>query len=231
MKQLLTLLITILLLPVTLSAQKEREIIPVNWKEIKEVAAKEPQRIKNLVLRLSADTPDTTLTPNERILAYYGQSYLTPDTEMEEGRKLDDLMNQGKYEECLAEAKELLKKNPVSLKALSNATFSVVGILKGTENPDENRRKEGQVYFKRMDAIFRTIASTGDGSEKRPFSVNAVSDEYLFMRYHLNLWQIGTQTLEGTCDVFDLNQKSEYYTSPKIYFDVTRVLEIESDLF
>ena len=94
----------------TLSAQKEREIIPVNWKEIKEVAAKEPQRIKNLVLRLSADTPDTTLTPNERILAYYGQSYLTPDTEMEEGRKLDDLMNQGKYEECLAEAKELLEK-------------------------------------------------------------------------------------------------------------------------
>lgn len=231
MKQLLTLLITILLLPVTLSAQKEREIIPVNWKEIKEVAAKEPQRIKNLVLRLSADTPDTTLTPNERILAYYGQSYLTPDTEMEEGRKLDDLMNHGKYEECLAEAKELLKKNPVSLKALSNATFSVVGILKGTENPDENRRKEGQVYFKRMDAIFRTIASTGDGSEKCPFSVNAVSDEYLFMRYHLNLWQIETQVLKGKCDVFDLNQKSEYYTSPQIYFDITRVLEIESDLF
>ncbi len=231
MKHLLTLLITVLLLPTTIRAQKEREIIPVNWKEIKEVAVKEPQRIKNLVSRLSAEETDTTMTKNERILAYYGQSYLTPDTETGKGRNLDELMNQGKFEECLAEAKELLKTNPVSLKALSNATFSIVSILRGSDNPDENRRKEGQVYFKRMEAIFNTISATGDGSEKHPFSVNAVSDEYLFMRYHLNLWQIGTQVLEGTCDVFDLNQKSEYYTSPKIYFDVTRVLEIESDLF
>ena len=231
MKQLLTLLLTLIFLPMTIHAQKEREIIPVNWKEIKEVAAKEPQKIKELVSRLSADETDTTMTKNERILAYFGQSYLTPDTEMGKGRELDDLMNQGKFEECLAGAKELLKKNPVSLKALSNATFSIVSILRGTDNPDENRRKEGQVYFKRMEAIFNTIATTGDGSEKHPFSVNAVSDEYLFMRYHLNLWQIGKQVLDGKCDVFDLNQKSEYYTSPKIYFDITRVLEIESDLF
>ena len=231
MKQLLTLLVAVLLLPTALYAQKEREIIPVNWKEIKEVAVKEPQKIKELVSRLSADETDTTMTKNERILAYFGQSYLTPDTEMGKGRDLDELMNQGKFEECLAGAKELLKTNPVSLKALSNATFSIVSILKNTENPDENRRKEGQVYFNRMYVIFSTIATTGDGSEKNPFSVNAVSDEYLFMRYYLNIWQIGKQVLEGKCDVFDLNQKSEYYTSPKIYFDITRVLEIESDLF
>ena len=231
MKQLLTLLVAVLLLPTALYAQKEREIIPVNWKEIKEVAVKEPQKIKELVARLSADEADTTMTKNERILAYYGQSYLTPNTELNEGHDLDELMNQGKFEECLAGAKELLKKNPVSLKALSNATFSIVSILKNTENPDENRRKEGQVYFNRMYVIFSTIATTGDGSEKNPFSVNAVSDEYLFMRYYLNIWQIGKQVLEGKCDVFDLNQKSEYYTIPKIYFDVTRVLEIETDLF
>ena len=45
------------------------------------------------------------------------------------------------------------------------------------------------------------------------------------MRYYLDLWEYGTQSLEGMCDVFELSETSKYYQEPKIYFDATLPLE------
>ncbi|MBR6981026.1 MAG: DUF4919 domain-containing protein [Prevotella sp.] len=231
MRQISLLLVILFYLPLSTFAQGEREIIPVNWKEVKEVAEKDPQRIKSLVARLSANEIDTTMTWNERILAYYGQSYLTPNTEMGEGRELDKLLKERKYEECLSGAKELLKKNPVSLKALRNAVFSITLMLRDSTNHHDVSREEGQVYFNRMSRIFNTIAITGDGTQEKPFYVTAVSDEYFFMNLYLDIQETGNQYLSGTFDVFDLKETSKYYSRPKIYFEITRVLEIEAGLF
>jgi hypothetical protein len=232
MRQLLRIFVFLLMLPVAVNAQDEdREIIPVNWKEVKDVADKDPDKIRGLVARMSASKLDTTMTWNERILAYYGQSFLTPFTESDEGRNLDVLMGDGKYEECLEGAREQLKKNPVSLKALFNAAFAIAYILKDTTAQHCVSRNEGQVYYYRMQRIFNTIAITGDGTEEQPFYVTAVSDEYLFMHYYLEIWEFERQFMTSHCDGFDLKESSDYYSRPQLFFEITRVLEIERDRY
>ena len=231
MRQLLTIFALILFLPVYTHAQKERDFIPVDWKEIKKVAENDPQQINNLVARMASSEIDTTMTWNERILAYYGQSYLTPMTELIEGMTLDKLLKDGKYEECLSGAKELLKKNPVSLKALSNALYSMMYMLKDSTNHHGFSRDEAPTYYNRMHRILNTIAVTGDGSEERPFYVTAVSDEYLFMRHYLEIGKTKKQYFKGHFDVFELDETSKYYTHPTLYFDITRTLEIEKEMF
>ena len=221
-----------LLMPLTIQAQEEREIIPVDWKEVKKVAEKDPQRIKDLVARLSANQIDTTMTWQERILAFYGQSYLESNDDTGEGMMdLDKLMNEKKYEECLSAAKKVLNKNPLSLKALRHAAFSIGYMVKDSTHHYDVTIKEGQVDYNRMSRIFNTIASTGAGTEKLPFAVTAVSDEYLFMRYYLNIWEIERQSFTGKYDVFELKETSQYYTDKKMYFDISRIMEIERSMF
>ena len=191
-----------LLMPLTIQAQEEREIIPVDWKEVKKVAEQDPQRIKDLVTRLSANQIDTTMTWQERILAFYGQSYLESNDDTGEGMMdLDKLMNEKKYEECLSAAKKVLNKNPLSLKALRHAAFSI------------------------------GIATTGDGSKEHPFYVTSVSDEYMFMRYYLDLWEISKQYATDNCDIIELKETSKYYSQKLIYFEITRVMERWKSMF
>lgn len=220
-----------LLMPASIQAQGEREIIPVDWKEVQKVAEENPQQIKQLVARLSANEIDTTMTWKERILAYYGQSYLTPKTEIEAGLDLDKLLRENKYEECLAGAKELLKKNPVSLKALSNAIYATMYLYRDSTKQGVISRDEARAHYQRMHRILNTIAKTGDGTEEKPFYVTAVSDEYLFMRHYLEIQNRGKQYMTEKFDVFELEETSKYYSRPRLYFEITRVLEIEKSLF
>lgn len=231
MRHLLFVFVIFLLMPASIQAQGEREIIPVDWKEVQKVAEENPQQIKQLVSRLSANEIDTTMTWNERILAYYGQSYLTPKTEIEAGLDLDKLLKENKYEECLAGAKELLKKNPVSLKALSNALYATMYLLRDSTKQDVISRDEARAHYHRMHRILNTIAKTGDGTEEKPFYVTAVSDEYLFMRHYLEIQNRSKQYMTEKYDVFELEETSKYYSRPKLYFEITRVLEIEKSLF
>ena len=101
MKQLLTILTLILFLPVYTHAQEESDFIPVDWKEIKKVAENDPQKINDLVARMAASEIDTTMTWNERILAYYGLSFLKPFSGFSEGRKLNELFEEGKHSYCI----------------------------------------------------------------------------------------------------------------------------------
>ena len=47
------------------------------------------------------------------------------------------------------------------------------------------------------------------------------------MRHYLDIWEIKSQFLAGCCDGFELGEMSEYYTRPDIYFEITRVLQLE----
>lgn len=232
MRRILIMLVFFSFLPFSTYAQDEDETIPVDWKEVKKVAESDPQRLKDLVTRMAASETDTTMTWNERILAFYGQSFLTPFNGLSDGRKLDELFEEGKYEECLAEAKELLKKNPLSLEALSNAGLAVTVMLEDSVHHQGVTIDEGREYLSRMFLILATIARTGDGTEERPFSVTMVSDEYMFMHYYLDIWKIESQFLTSSgCDGFNLKETNENYQRKQIFFDVSRVLEIEREMF
>ena len=229
MKHLLLIIAAFLFLPVTTQAQYE--CIPVDWKAVKKVADTDPQRINDLVARMSASQIDTTMTWDERILAYYGQSFLTPFPGLTESKDLNDLMKEGKYEECLAGAKEQLKKNPVNLDALFKAGSAISMMVEDSTKQYNVTIDDAHEYFMRMYLILATIDHTGDGTEERPFSVTAVSDEYMFMRLYLDIWQIESQFLTNKqCDGFNLKETNENYSRKQIFFDISRVMEIERQL-
>ena len=85
--------------------------------------------------------------------------------------------------------------------------------------------------------LYNTIASTGRGTADEPFSVTCVGDEYSFINYYLNVWKIKGQSLVNIgldrmpCDIIHLGEKSEYWEEPDIYFDITRVLQLERQAF
>ena len=179
--------------------------------------------------RLSAPERDTTLTVQEKIVAFFGQSLLTNDSEEPKVFDMNEAYRAGRYAEALALAEEVLAINPVHAEALFKAAYAIAGML---ESGDESRtRDEGQLFYNRGIRAQGAIAWTGNGSEEHPFCVTKVSDEYCFMRYYLELWRYDAQRLVGTCDVFDLTESSEYYTAPQIWFDASRPLEITSALF
>ena len=85
--------------------------------------------------------------------------------------------------------------------------------------------------------LYNTIASTGRGTAEEPFSVTSVGDEYSFINYYLDIWKIKGQSLVNVgknkvpCDVIHLNEKSEYWEEPDIYFEISRVLQLERQAF
>lgn len=224
-----TLLLSLLLLFCGFAAHAQQEIFPVDWKEIRSIVKKDPERVRELVRRLSAPERDTTLTVQEKIVAFFGQSLLTNDSEEPKVHDMYEAYRAGRYAEALALAEEVLAINPVHAEALFMAAYAIAGML---ESGDESRtRDEGQLFYNRGIRALGAIAWTGNGSEEHPFCVTKVSDEYCFMRYYLELRRYDAQRLVGTCDVFDLTEGSEYYTAPQIWFDASRPLEITSALF
>ena len=210
---------------------QERKLMPVDWKKISNEVKDNPQRVKDLVMRLSATNLDTTLTYQDRILAFYGQSFLSNDEEDWLKTDMYKQKEQGLLKECLATAKKMLDINPLNLNALNTMGHVLYVMAKDSTQNSGVTLEDAKPYFKRAMRIYNTIAMTGDGSEDHPFYVTKVSDEYCFMHYYLNLWKFNSQTATSCCDVFDLGESSEYYDRPKIHFEITRVYELERMMF
>ena len=85
--------------------------------------------------------------------------------------------------------------------------------------------------------LYNTIASTGRGTAEEPFFVTSVPDEYSFINYYLDIWKIKGQSLVNVgknkvpCDIIHLNEKSEYWEKPDIYFETSRVFQLERQAF
>ena len=219
-------LILMLLISTSIFAQ-EREILPVNWKQIKEEVNKNPQKVKDLVTRLSATKLDTTLTYQDRILAFYGQSFLTNDEEESLKDQMYNLKKKGLLQSSLETAKKILAINPLNLEALNHAGQILYAMANDSTSNSGITKEDAKVYFNRAMRIFNTIAITGDGSSQHPFYVTKVSDEYCFMRFFLDLWEYKMQAATSCCDVITLKGSSKYYNQPQIHFEITRVYELE----
>lgn len=209
------------------AAQQKKEFIPVDWEFIKKEATENPERIKELVARFSATRIENPLTDMEKILAFYGQSYLTNDSDTDpQVFEMYELRRAGKKEECLALTRKMLEINPLNLDALTTASSILYSLAKDTTSLNE-----ANDYHLRSRFIFWTMLMTGDGSAEHPFHVTKISDEYNFMRHYLNIWKIKMQELSGNCDIITLDGSSSLYDRPQIYFDVTRVRELSSSRY
>lgn len=207
----------------------QRDIIAMDWSAIKEIVKEDPDEVKDLVVRLSAPQLDTTLTYEDRIIAFYGQSLLSDGREAALVVEVSKLFSKTDYQNALVKAREALAINPLNIRALERAGMCIAELI---ESGDTSYSKdEAKQFFSRAMRLYNTIAMTGLGNEEYPFCVTSVDDEYEFMRNYLELYEYEEQALVGICDVFTLKETSEYYSEKKIYFDATRPLEMLSKSF
>ena len=210
------------------TAQYQYQIHPVDWKELKTLVKEEPERVRELVRRISTPQRDTTLTYPDQIIAYFGQSLLTNDSEERLVHAMDQAYSEENYAEALAQAEK-------EMQAMGDEYVSIraaYAIANMREAGDESHaHEEGQGYYSRAIRLLDTIAATGYGSEEHPFHVTKIADEYLFMGHYLELDAFGRQSLVDCCDVFELGKGNRLYPDSVIYFDATRVLELEAAMF
>jgi tetratricopeptide (TPR) repeat protein len=209
--------------------EKTREIFPVDWKKLKKIVKKDSDAVKEAVNRLSEVESDPSLTYQDRILAFYGQALLTNGREQSLADDASRLFSQKDYVNALGKAKEALEINPLNLTALEKAGAAIVMLIE--QGDTSFTSDDAMYYFNVAMRIFNTIAATGYGSEEHPFCITSVADEYVFMRNYLEIYRIKQQALVGVCDVFILEETSQYYSEQKIYFDATLPLERLQDLF
>ena len=228
MKKVLLILFLVFFAIIAKAQSHTAPIIPVDWKMIETEVKNHPEAVKALVERMCREKLDTTLTYKDRILAFYGQSYLSNDEEEDDVRELYKLYNANKTQKSISLAHKILEKNPLNMDAINTLYQTISKELDGNPKSQYTQR-DLELYGNRMMRIMNTIAVTGDGSEKHPFYVTKVSDEYNFMRYYLDIWEYKMQMVtKGGCDMFQLKEKSQYFNQMEIFFECTRVFELEN---
>lgn len=221
-------ILSFLLFSFSLVSYAQREIVPVNWEEIKKVVAESPDSVKTLVTRTIQK--DTTLSIHEFILAFYGQSIISKGKESELVFDCLGLFSGGDYKEALLKAREALAINPLSIKALEVAGMSILILIKSGD--PSYSADEANDYYVRESALLYTISRTGDGSKEHPFYVTSLPDEYVFMTSGLGVKKIiGQSSYDFRYDIFTLGKKSKNYSKKEVWFDVSRHFEYLHERF
>lgn len=219
----------LLLLPLAVSAQTDKTFISVNWDKIKAEVNVNPQHVQQLVDILINVDADTTLTAEDKILAVYGRTYLNNGRDMFMELDMSKARNEGKFDVAATLADKVLASNPLNTNAIVSKIYHFRKL--STTEPDKSWMLSDslKVYSVRLSRILDTIFMTGDGSKEHPFSVTTVGDEYNFLYFFLGLLEVNSQMLIDKCDRLVLGKTNDVYSSPEIYFDITRVLEIERE--
>ena len=219
----------LLLLPLAVSAQTDKTFMSVNWDKIKAEVNVNPQHIQQLVDILINVDADTTLTAEDKILAVYGRTYLNNGRDMFMELDMSTARNEGKFDVAATLADKVLASNPLNTNAIVSKIYHFRKL--STTEPDKSWMLSDslKVYSVRLSRILDTIFMTGDGSKEHPFSVTTVGDEYNFLYFFLGLLEVNSQMLIDKCDRLVLGKTNDVYSSPEIYFDITRVLEIERE--
>ena len=201
----------------------------VNWDKIKAEVNVNPQHVQQLVDILINVDADTTLTAEDKILAVYGRTYLNNGRDMFMELDMSTARNEGKFDVAATLADKVLASNPLNTNAIVSKIYHFRKL--STTEPDKSWMLSDslKVYSVRLSRILDTIFMTGDGSKEHPFSVTTVGDEYNFLYFFLGLLEVNSQMLIDKCDRLVLGKTNDVYSSPEIYFDITRVLEIERE--
>ena len=201
----------------------------VNWDKIKAEVNVNPQHVQQLVDILINVDADTTLTAEDKILAVYGRTYLNNGRDMFMELDMSKARNEGKFDVAATLADKVLASNPLNTNAIVSKIYHFRKL--STTEPDKSWMLSDslKVYSVRLSRILDTIFMTGDGSKEHPFSVTTVGDEYNFLYFFLGLLEVNSQMLIDKCDRLVLGKTNDVYSSPEIYFDITRVLEIERE--
>lgn len=182
----------------------------VDYKEIENYVKDNRSGYDALMNRyLSADT---TLTKEEIAEIYYGYSFTEDYSPYSRNMDAERAYNEEDFEEALEKSKERLKSNPVSLSSLL-ISFECAKFLNQDTVASNAKIRFNQV----IDMIF----DSGDGSEKYPFKVICVSDEYVILRTCCKLEKLVSQIFikESMCDKMQVILEGND-TPVSMYFDI-----------
>jgi hypothetical protein len=234
MKKALILILLVFSASLSNSQDRTAPITKVDWKEIGKFSRSHPDSIKVLITRMLRKQIDTTLSYRERLTAYVGQTYLSKAGSADLLlMDYNDSVSNKNYDGALRTALQAVKIYPLSLEANTDVLKMILLQIKDSTRKSDYTVEDLRYYYRITMRIMNTIAASGDGSKENPFAVISVGDEYDFMRNYLNI-ENGNQYLVGgttPCDKFDVKEKSKYYQADDIYFDITRVLEMEKEMF
>lgn len=167
---------------------------------------------------------DKTLTLEDYSYIYYGFSYQEDYLVNRPSEKyLPELFEKKEYEQLIQLCEIILKKNPVSLLANNYMGYSLYKL----NYPESEWRK----YQNRYRELRKVIVYSGNGLTcETGFKVIYVSDEENIIHDYFEIETVNQQTQQGLCKVYGV-ESSEYFRFNKIYFDVTRRLLKEREVY
>ena len=208
--------------------EAEYETYSITWSEIKALVDNHPDSIKTLMNRVAQGV--TTMRTEEILVAYMGNSYfgVSPFGESREAR---DALNEDNIDLAMELIEQAINRNPLSLS--NNHYYIVCYFAKNQQINDDAVDADIILAAVRFNMLLSAIYYSGDGSQRFPFKVTCVDDEYTFMRAGLNLPHPTNQSLTNDGhDMFKLpSHTSTLYSGQEIHFDATRILQLEQEMF
>lgn len=160
---------------------------------------------------------DTTLRLDELATIYYGFPYTYDYTydPTADYSEIIELCNNMNYAKALPLVREELKRNPVSIKLLSEAVAGCAF----SENTDD--LMAAQDYQNRLDMLVTTIMATGKGyKENKPFRVISSADAKAIMTYALGVEEDKWQTAVDNNILAFLFHFKGHGRDNLLYFDI-----------
>lgn len=208
--------------------EAEYETYSITWSEIKALVDNHPDSIRTLMNRVAQG--DTTMRTEEILVAYMGNSYfgVSPFGESREAR---DALNEDNIDLAMELIEQAINRNPLSLS--NNHYYIVCYFAKNQQINDDAVDADIVLAAVRFNMLLSAIYYSGDGSQRFPFKVTCVDDEYTFMRAGLDLPHPTNQSLTNDGhDMFKLpSHTSTLYSGQEIHFDATRILQLEQEMF
>ena len=208
--------------------EAEYETYSITGSEIKALVDNHPDSLKTLMNRVAQG--DTTMRTEEILVAYMGNSYfgVSPFGESREAR---DALNEDNIDLAMELIEQAINRNPLSLS--NNHYYIVCYFAKNQQINDDSVDADIILAAVRFNMLLSAIYYSGDGSQRFPFKVTCVDDEYTFMRAGLDLPHPTNQSLTNDGhDMFKLpSHTSTLYSGQEIHFDATRILQLEQEMF
>jgi hypothetical protein len=214
----------------TVLAQTGTGLMPVNWDKIRAEVETNPQHIKLLIDSLLNVDVDTTLTADDKMLIVYGNTYLTKGRDLSLEHEMQQIRDKGQFRKAADIADKILAINPLNTNAIVSKIYNLR--TQSYVDPDSAQMVTDslRVYTVRLLRILDTLFMTGDGSKEHPFSVTSKGDEYNLVEFFFGIHKIDDKMVEGNSDHFVLGETNASYPTPDIYFDVSRITEMENSL-
>ena len=171
------------------------------------------------------DAFDTTLTPEDYRMIYFGFVFNEKYSAFPEdkSKEIRTQIDSGNFDNAIKLCDSVLQNIPVFLRANYLKGYCLFKI-----NKEDSLAKK---YFNRYFYLTDAIISTGNGLTcKSGFKVIFIADEYEVIYNYFEVEGFSGQSLSSPCDILHI-EPSDKFRYKDIYFDADEILKKEAEMF